>query len=478
MPIPSLTKLQAFQLRWRLWCFLAAIIILMVLLGMAFFSRSRAIMEDQLKNTLRSTAGAAAMQFDGALLDQIHDPKDMQSPVFKDMVRRLSQLREHVPGVRFAYILRNTATPQTLEFVADADALSSPAQLDRDGNGKVDSDEEPGYPGEQYDVHQIPALQYDAFQAPSTDEYVTYDQWGALISGYAPIRRFDNGKVVAVLGIDMLAEDYVSLAYSIFSPGALFLVLVAIVCLTAGFVMLLISKQIESLRQMSAERSGLLQLTFHQLGEPLTIFKWSLETIKERRPGESLEKLMPDHVKNMEIGIERMSGIIDALRSAEQVELKTLAYHPQHASLSELFSQVVKESQPFLAHRSQKLEVICENKLWCQFDPLWIAQVLHTLLTNAMSYSPDGSLITLTAVYKRGHVQVQVLDRGVGIPAADLPHIFEKFRRGANASMYTPAGTGLSLYTAKGIIEIAKGKMQVESVEGKGTIVTFTLPAA
>jgi signal transduction histidine kinase len=476
MTIPSMTHLQAFTSRWRIWFVLAIVLLLMGTLGMAFFSRSRAIMEEQLKTNLRNTAAAAAMQFDGAQLEQIHDVKDMESPVFKEIADRLIFLRSKVPDIRFAYILRRTNSPHTLEFVVDADAVLSPSELDLDGNGAVDPDEEPSYPGDRYDIHEVPALQLDAFQHPSTDEEITYDQWGALISGYAPIRRKDNGKVVAVLGIDMLARDYLQSSYSIFSPGALFLVLLAIVCLTAGFVLLLISKQVENLRQMNAERTGLLQLTFHQLGEPLTIFKWSLETIKERRPGESLEKLIPDHIKNMETGIERMSGIIDDLRGAEQVELRTLAYHPQRSSVSELLSEISQDTQPFLAHRKQKLEVICENKLWCSFDPQWIKQVLHALLENAMNYSPESSLITLKAAYKRNHVVVQVMDRGAGIPAKDLPHIFEKFRRGSNAGIYTPAGTGLSLYTAKGIIGMAGGKMTVESAEGKGTIVSFTLP--
>jgi signal transduction histidine kinase len=477
MSLPD-SLFKAFAPRWRLWSLSALVIVLLGVLGMSFFSRSRIILEQQLRQQLQTTAAAAAMQFDGALLDNIRDPKDMQRPAFKDAVNRLMSLRAEVPAIRFAYILRKTGSPHTLEFVVDADALSSDAELDVNRSGEVEDDEEPGFPGERYDVSEIPALQGIAFERPTTDAGITYDQWGALISGYAPIRRFDNQKVVAVLGIDMRAEEFLQASFSIFSPSVLFLVLLAIVCLTAGFVMLMIRKQIENLRDMNNERSGLLQLTFHQLGEPLTIFKWSLETIKERRPGESYDKLMPDHIKNMEIGIERVSEIIDALRGAEQVELKTLAYHPERASLSELLARIAKETQPFLARRKQTLEISCESNAWCMFDAKWIEQVLQGLLKNAMSYSPDGGVITVRATYKRKHVLVEVIDRGAGIPAVDLPHIFEKFRRGANAHMYTPAGTGLSLYTAHGIVTMATGKMWIESEEKKGTTVSFTLPVA
>lgn len=466
----------AIKPRWRLFLSAFVVATLFVTLGVLFFLRARAIMEDQLKNNLRSTAAAAAMQFDGRTLTGIRRAQDMSSPAFQEAVKRLYALREEVPSIRFAYILRRTAAPNILEFVADADALSSDEALDVNGNGTVDEDEVPGFPGDQYDVSEYPALLGDAFAFPTTDADITYDQWGAIISGYAPIRRSDNGQVVAVLGIDMLARDYLAASFSILSPGTLFLVLIGTVAFVAAFVLLLIRRQMDAMSQMSSERAGLLQLTFHQLGEPLTIFKWSLETIRDRHPSESLDKLMPDHVKNMEAGIERMSEIIDALRGAEQVELRTLPYHPQRSSLSELLSKIAKDEQPFLAHKRQTLEIGCENNLWCMMDPTWITQVIRGILKNAMSYSPDGATITVRASYRRKHVLVQVIDRGAGIPRADMSHLFEKFRRGSNAT--TQAGTGLSLYTAKGILGIAGGKIWIESREGEGTTVSFTIPSA
>ena len=468
---------KATALRFRFWLIGAFIVILLVALGAGLFMRSRTVMEAQLRDELRSTAAAAAMQFNGDALLSIDEVSDMGSPAFRDAVVRLRMLREHVPSLRFAYILRRTSSPHFLEFVADADALSSDVELDINRNGTVDEDEEPGFPGERYDISDIPKLQREAFEMPTADDEFTFDQWGVLISGYAPIRN-SKGEAVAVLGIDMRAEDFIRTSTSIFSPTVLFFVLLAVVTLTGGFLILIMRHQLrETWQLLYRERSGLLQLTFHQLGEPLTIFKWSLESLKERKPTDNLEKMMPELMQNMEIGINRVSTVVDSLRDAEQVELRTLPYTAQRASLSEVIATVAKEMQPLLEVHKQTLEIFCENKLWGTFDPHWIAQVLHYILKNASDYSSAGSVITVSAAYKRNHLQVEVTDHGAGVPKAELSHVFEKFFRASNTSKFFP-GTGLSLYTAKGILDIAGGSIAVRSEEGKGTTVTFTVPAA
>ena len=111
-------------------------------------------------------------------------------------------------------------------------------------------------------------------------------------------------------------------------------------------------------------------------------------------------------------------------------------------------------------------------------DAKWITDVLHSLIHNAMHFSPEGATITVKAAYKKKMVLVQVIDRGAGVPKKDLEKLFTKFARASNATVHHPYGTGLSLYRAKGIVEKGGGKMWIESIEGKGTIVRFTLPVA
>ena len=185
-----------------------------------------------------------------------------------------------LPNVRFVYIMRRTSDPEQLAFVADADSLSTKEELDVNHDGVIEPNEEPSNPGDLYDITSVPALQHDAFVRPTSDPEVTYDQWGALISGYAPVRRSD-GTVAGVLGIDMQADKYAFLSQSIFTPVALVLVILGGVLIAVAILTLWERRQLMILNKINTERSGLLKLTFHQLGEPLTIMKWSLETLRD-----------------------------------------------------------------------------------------------------------------------------------------------------------------------------------------------------
>jgi signal transduction histidine kinase len=100
------------------------------------------------------------------------------------------------------------------------------------------------------------------------------------------------------------------------------------------------------------------------------------------------------------------------------------------------------------------------------------------LLTNAIKYSPAETTIVvrLTQTLHQGFswVEVRFIDRGIGIPADDLPHIFQRFHRARNVGQI--AGTGIGLVSARQIIEQHGGSMQVESVQHEGTTVIVRLP--
>ena len=116
-----------------------------------------------------------------------------------------------------------------------------------------------------------------------------------------------------------------------------------------------------------------------------------------------------------------------------------------------------------------------------RWDAVRLERVLSNLLSNAIKYSPDGGAITVAVMRERDEANsqswacVSVQDEGIGIPAADLPTLFERFRRGSNVPRNIP-GTGIGLASAKHIIEQHDGTLAVESQTGKGTRVSVRLP--
>ncbi len=467
--------LRAFQRNWQVLCISVLVLASVLWLGTFFFVRGSMLMENELKDKLRTTAAVAAMQFDPKVIGSISGKSSMQTPAFRDVVERLKRTRQTIPNIRFAYIMRKTADANTLEFVADADSLATEKELDVNHNGLVEPDEEGSYPGDPYDISEIPAMQGPAFEGAAVDDNFTHDQWGILITGYAPIRDA-SGKPVAVLGMDMVANDYIALSRRIFSPVAFLLLCVVALILASFIAFFLRSRRIEVLKRVNRERSGLLLLAMHQIGSPLTIIRWSLEELKDQMESGSLKQAVTDHAKYADQAIEQLTGILDELKEASQVDTGTLEYHGEWTSLKDIIAGVMPTLQPELRRRKQTITQDVDPTLGLSLDRKLIAGVLRELLINAMTFSHDGASVTITAKHGGKCVLVEIADHGCGMPKKDIPRMFEKFTRGTNAHLYQPNGNGLGLYIAKGIIERAGGEIWIKSTEAQGTTVTFTLP--
>jgi two-component system phosphate regulon sensor histidine kinase PhoR len=108
-------------------------------------------------------------------------------------------------------------------------------------------------------------------------------------------------------------------------------------------------------------------------------------------------------------------------------------------------------------------------------DPPRIGQVLRNLVCNAAKYSQPGAAIELCAAPVRGRIRIEVVDQGIGIDSADMPHIFNKFRRGRDQSSRTVTGAGVGLYLSRRIIKAHGAELSVKSVPGNGSTFAFEL---
>ncbi len=457
--------------------FLPATLITMIVMlavtaaGFAFFYRGQTIMESQLKDKLRSTAAMASMQFDAAQIHRIRAEDTMSNSAdLRSVVERLQTIRNSSTNLRSVYIMRKTDLPHTLEVVADADLALTDEELDTNKNSTIDPDEAAMIPGDPYDATEFPRLEHDAFLHPSVDDHIASDQWGPAISGYAPIRD-RNGQTVAILGFDMAADEYVSLSTSIFSPIALLLFSLASISIATAVTLILWRRRLDELRRLEIERTGLLRLAFHQLGGPLTIINWSLEELEEDGPASIQRTIM-----NIHEGVQRLSQILQTLKSADLVHAGKIEYKPEFASLTSVLEQMSRESASKLAIRKQRVILDLEENITMKLDPKLIAGVMRELLTNAIDFSPDGATITVKSRRSGKYAEFAVIDHGCGIPKNDLRRIFDEFARASNATKYKADGNGLGLYIVRGVVEEAGGSVRVASQEGKGTTVTVKLP--
>jgi signal transduction histidine kinase len=432
----------------RVWWISVIVCVFVTGLGWFFWMRGQSILQGDLRDRLQSTASIAASLIDAEDIEEIHSPEDMDSPEFQMLVKALKNIRASASHIHFAYILRRTDDPNLLEFVVDADALGTTKELDLNRNGIVDAGEEGSNPGDLYDISKMPTLQNEAFVRASVDRNFTADQWGILLSGYAPIRN-DRGDAIAVLGIDMSAEEYIARSQRIFSPFALLFVILSGLGIAGLIQWESVKRQLSSNAFLAAERSGLLQLTLHRLGTPLTIFKWSLESLADCTQNNICSpEDVETHIRQMRSGIQSMDGIIKQLLEVERIERKDMHNEPKAILVCPIVEEIVKELSIELSARKQSIAVTSCTHAAAKVDPDILREILRELLHNAVMYSPKGGKITIDSMKSKNHIIIVIADNGCGVPAGEEHRIFEKFSRGSNAHLCDPNGAGLGLYIA------------------------------
>jgi two-component system sensor histidine kinase VicK len=109
-------------------------------------------------------------------------------------------------------------------------------------------------------------------------------------------------------------------------------------------------------------------------------------------------------------------------------------------------------------------------------DAHWIKQVFRNILDNAIKYSPEGGLIVIRGEVRLGDVVINIADQGIGISPENLIPLFEKYFRVVPSDDYHVPGSGLGLPIARAIVEAHGGRIWIESREGQGTTVSFSLP--
>ena len=238
--------------------------------------------------------------------------------------------------------------------------------------------------------------------------------------------------------------------------------------------------QAAALAQVQASlrlRDDFLSAAAHDLKTPLTSVKGHLQLVR-RRLGDSVAPGVAASLDQVEHSTARMTDLINELLDVARLQSgQTLSLNRREMDLVAL-ARTVADAAARQAPR-HSIEVVAEvPTLIGIWDRARIERALTNLMSNAVKYSPGSGEIVLTARRERdGQAEWAVLsvrDQGVGIPASDLPRLFTRFHRGANATRVE--GTGIGLEATRRMIELHDGTISVESTEGAGSTFTVRLP--
>jgi len=241
---------------------------------------------------------------------------------------------------------------------------------------------------------------------------------------------------------------------------------------------------IDSMTDMLArlERSFVQQKEFlgnaaHELKTPLAVLKSTLQSLLQRpRSGEEYQKGLEHSLEDLQ-RLEQLLQWMLRLARAEQWAHGALRRDLQVIDVSATCEEAIERVRHLASERGMTIKLAKNGQVPLRADPEDLQLVWSNLLENAVRYSPEGGLVEMkVAAANGGPAQVTVEDHGLGIPADELPHIFDRFYRGDPSRNRATGGFGLGLAIAKALVEAYGGSISAESIPGAGTRMTVELP--
>ncbi len=228
--------------------------------------------------------------------------------------------------------------------------------------------------------------------------------------------------------------------------------------------------------EMSKRKSYLVSSVSHELRTPLTSIRMFAETLGSTA-GKS-KKLRKEYLEIIEGESVRLAHLIDNILDSAKIERGVQEYKFEKTKLSQVIRRSLQATAYLVKSTETKLRVSVPKKLpFLLADGDALEEALINLITNAVKYSPELKEVSVIVTNKRNSVYVEVADRGAGISADDLPHIFDPFYR-AHQDGAKVHGSGLGLSLVKHIVEAHRGTVQVESKVGRGSRFKIHLPVA
>ena len=235
-----------------------------------------------------------------------------------------------------------------------------------------------------------------------------------------------------------------------------------------------VASDISKLYELERQKDEFLSIASHELRTPLTSLKALTQLTK--RQLERAGVPMAGHLARMERSMARMEQLIDDLLDVSRIEAGKLAIRLELCQLQALCQQIVDEQRA--STERELLFDAPDEPIEVEVDVDRISQVLTNLLSNALKYSPPECPVTLTLRLEGDQAIFVVRDQGSGIPAEELPHIFERFYRvpGVQVKSGSTVGLGLGLYICQEIVARHGGHISAESTVGQGSIFSVSLP--
>jgi len=238
-----------------------------------------------------------------------------------------------------------------------------------------------------------------------------------------------------------------------------------------------ILRDVSRLRQLEEVRREFVANVSHELRTPLSIFHGYVENLLDdpKMPAAGQREIFEILRKHS----LRLNALLEDLLTLARLESRNDELELAPVRLGDLLRDIVNDWSGRVSQKKLQLALEVQPEIPPLLaDSRRLEQVFNNLLENASKYTEDGGRISVKAVPVDGQVEVRIEDTGIGIPPADLSHIFERFYRADKARTRSLGGTGLGLSIVKHLVQSHGGSVRAESTYGKGTAIVLRLPLA
>lgn len=225
-------------------------------------------------------------------------------------------------------------------------------------------------------------------------------------------------------------------------------------------------------KRLEQQKDEFLGIASHELKTPVTSLK-AYTQLLERRFRNAGDGRSAELVQKMDAQLDKLTGLIGDLLDVTKIESGKLIFHFSHFDFDELIQEVAEEMQRTTSKHTIRLDLAASTIFYGDRDR--IGQVLINLITNAIKYSPQSEKIVVKTTCEQGRIITSVQDFGIGIPPEMQQRVFERFFRVEGDTRTTFPGLGLGLYISAEIVKRHHGAIWVESEEGYGTTISFSL---
>ncbi|MCH5586650.1 cell wall metabolism sensor histidine kinase WalK [Shimazuella sp. AN120528] len=211
----------------------------------------------------------------------------------------------------------------------------------------------------------------------------------------------------------------------------------------------------------------------HELRTPLATLKSHMEAFED-----GVWKPTPERIHSCQEELDRLIHLVGDLEQLTKVESPGFSLKCKEENLVDIVKQIFISMEANFKRKQVRWKLEAPHQAIVWVDRNRMSQIIINLLTNALTYTPSGGIVTISIIIIEKKVKIIIQDTGIGIPDAELARVFERFYRVDKSRSRKLGGNGIGLAIVKKLVEAHKGIIRIESKVGEGTSVTISIPTA